>query len=274
MLAHERIHLKRRDYLWKWVAECICCIHWFNPFVWIAFRAFTADMEMSCDEAVLRMWNQDERAEYARVFLAEAVESGEGNIVPFFRKGGTERRIRNMMKSKKITKRTMGICAGVVAAAALLLLPSFWEKDSLASGSEKSIAVDKGVCASAEDNATMVPVTGREYGYPTSQYSYETQETSNDVTENIEKVADDIRNTLGGKEIMICYDKAKSEKLARKHGYHAAYTMVFTADLKILKDSKNKYGLSGHYKDMQWYLVKDDRGNWKIDDADIYHVKK
>ena len=53
VLAHERCHIKRKDPVIKPMALWIACIHWFNPFVWVAYTLFVNDMEMSCDEAVL-----------------------------------------------------------------------------------------------------------------------------------------------------------------------------------------------------------------------------
>ena len=49
VLCHERVHLQRRDYLWKPAALVICCVHWFNPLVWLAFYLMNMDCEMSCD---------------------------------------------------------------------------------------------------------------------------------------------------------------------------------------------------------------------------------
>lgn len=50
VLCHERVHLQRRDYLFKPAALLICCVHWFNPLVWLAFYLMNMDCEMSCDE--------------------------------------------------------------------------------------------------------------------------------------------------------------------------------------------------------------------------------
>ena len=53
VLCHERVHLQRRDYLFKPAALLICCVHWFNPLVWLAFYLMNMDCEMSCDEKVV-----------------------------------------------------------------------------------------------------------------------------------------------------------------------------------------------------------------------------
>lgn len=178
ILSHEKVHLRRRDYLWKGLAECILCVHWFNPLAWIAFRKFTADMEMSCDEAVLRRESRGSRAAYAKVLLAEMVESRKENMVPFFRRGGTERRIHNMMKEKIFSKKRAGICAGVVLAAALLLIPGFWGKETHGKESAQEQSTDSvkasnkkeasDVEAVEEQNEDSVGVGGEE-GIPSSE---------------------------------------------------------------------------------------------------------
>jgi beta-lactamase regulating signal transducer with metallopeptidase domain len=54
VLMHEREHIRRFDYFLKLAAFIIASVHWFNPLAWIAFLLMTKDMEMSCDEAVIR----------------------------------------------------------------------------------------------------------------------------------------------------------------------------------------------------------------------------
>lgn len=63
VLAHEAVHVRRGDNLWKIVMMVAVCIHWFNPLVWIMYVLFTRDMELSCDEKVLFPLRQRERRE-------------------------------------------------------------------------------------------------------------------------------------------------------------------------------------------------------------------
>lgn len=65
VLAHERVHVRRRDYLFKFLAFLALAIHWFNPLVWVSYRLMSEDMEMSCDEAVLRAADSDIRRIYS-----------------------------------------------------------------------------------------------------------------------------------------------------------------------------------------------------------------
>ena len=72
VLCHERVHLKRRDYLWKPLALVICCVHWFNPLVWLAFYLMNMDCEMSCDEKVVKLLGEESKKIYSYTLLEEA----------------------------------------------------------------------------------------------------------------------------------------------------------------------------------------------------------
>ena len=72
VLYHERVHLQRRDYLWKPLALVICCVHWFNPLVWLAFYLMNMDCEMSCDEKVVKLLGEESKKIYSYTLLEEA----------------------------------------------------------------------------------------------------------------------------------------------------------------------------------------------------------
>ncbi len=72
VLCHERVHLQRRDYLFKPVALLICCVHWFNPLVWLAFYLMNMDCEMSCDEKVVKLLGEESKKIYSYTLLEEA----------------------------------------------------------------------------------------------------------------------------------------------------------------------------------------------------------
>lgn len=88
--AHERVHKKRLDNLWRLLALVICCLHWFNPAVWFSLKLFFTDMELSCDERVLRGLEPKARKEYATALLSVAV--GRDLFVSAF--GGAKLRLR------------------------------------------------------------------------------------------------------------------------------------------------------------------------------------
>ena len=69
IIAHERHHIRRCDHIIKLLAYCALCIHWFNPLAWAAFILAGKDMEMSCDEAVIREMGPQIRADYSASLL-------------------------------------------------------------------------------------------------------------------------------------------------------------------------------------------------------------
>jgi beta-lactamase regulating signal transducer with metallopeptidase domain len=69
ILRHERIHVGRRDNLWRLIAIIATCIHWFNPMSWVFLKLFLNDCELACDEGAIKELNPEDRKEYARTLL-------------------------------------------------------------------------------------------------------------------------------------------------------------------------------------------------------------
>ena len=84
VLEHERTHIRRRDYLVKQAAFLVCCVHWFQPAAWISFYLMCRDMEMSCDECVIRKLGNDVRKPYSAALLS--LSSGRKIILSLQRK--------------------------------------------------------------------------------------------------------------------------------------------------------------------------------------------
>ena len=102
ILAHERNHIRRGDHVIKLLAWIALCIHWLNPFAWIAFILAGKDMEMSCDEAVLRQLGPGIRADYSQSLLRLASGQRVISFAPLaFGEGDTKGRVLNMLKWKK-----------------------------------------------------------------------------------------------------------------------------------------------------------------------------
>lgn len=120
---HEQIHKKRLDYLIKPVSFLLCCIHWFNPLVWVSFFLMEKDMEASCDEAVIRRIGYDRRKDYADTLLGLSQSRGWKAGYPIaFGENHVKSRIKGVVKMKKAG---IGVVIGaivLVLAAAVLLL--------------------------------------------------------------------------------------------------------------------------------------------------------
>lgn len=101
ILEHERVHIRRWDFLVKPIAYAIVVLHWFNPFVWVAFSLMNKDMEMSCDERVLRTMDEDGSKEYSYALLNTSAKNS-GFLRPIgFGESNVKERIKNILTYKK-----------------------------------------------------------------------------------------------------------------------------------------------------------------------------
>lgn len=73
ILQHERYHIKRHDHQIKMLAIILLAIHWFNPFVWLAYYLMCRDMEMSCDEQVIIQLGSEIKQDYCNSILGFAM---------------------------------------------------------------------------------------------------------------------------------------------------------------------------------------------------------
>ena len=120
IIAHERYHIRRKDHIVKLLAYAALCVHWFNPLVWVAFAMSGKDMEMSCDEAVIRMYGLKIRADYSASLLRLATGHRIIAGTPLaFGEGDTKGRVLNMAKWKK-PKFWVVICAAIVCIGVLV----------------------------------------------------------------------------------------------------------------------------------------------------------
>lgn len=102
IIRHEQMHIRRFDHIIKPFAFLVLCIHWFNPLVWFAFVAMGNDMELSCDERVLKEMGGDIRKAYSSSLLSLATEKRIINGSPLaFGEGNVGSRIKNVLNYKK-----------------------------------------------------------------------------------------------------------------------------------------------------------------------------
>jgi len=102
ILSHEQVHIKRFDYIVKPFAFMVLCLHWFNPFVWLSFILMSRDMEMSCDERVIKELGSGIKCEYSTSLLAMAVKGGLISGSPLaFGESNAKNRIKNVLNYKK-----------------------------------------------------------------------------------------------------------------------------------------------------------------------------
>ncbi|MCR5204090.1 MAG: M56 family metallopeptidase, partial [Lachnospiraceae bacterium] len=120
VLAHEREHIARKDYFFKVLAYVLLSLYWFVPWVWVAFIIYSRDMELACDEGVIRTMDPESRARYAETLFGCSVSGFDRvyNAVSFGELGVNER-VKNIMKYKKKTI-WISVAAGIVAVLCLV----------------------------------------------------------------------------------------------------------------------------------------------------------
>ena len=114
ILAHEWIHIKRFDALKKLFLTAVLCVHWFNPLVWLLYLLFNRDLELSCDEGVIRLFGEEVKPQYARTLLDAQEQTAYPPLYNAFGKYAIEERIHAIMRRRKAS------LAGVLAACLLV----------------------------------------------------------------------------------------------------------------------------------------------------------
>lgn len=120
IILHEQTHIHRHDHIVKFVAYFILCLHWFNPLAWISFILMGADMEMSCDESVLREMGDETKKDYSMSLLSFATNRRIINGSPLsFGEGGIKERIKNVLNFKKASRLVIIVSVALVAIISL-----------------------------------------------------------------------------------------------------------------------------------------------------------
>ena len=102
VVAHERAHLRRGDHWWKPLGFLLLTVHWFNPLMWLAYVLLCRDIELACDEKVIRELDNEQRADYTQALL----NCSAGRRIPAacplaFGEAGVKERVKSVMNYKK-----------------------------------------------------------------------------------------------------------------------------------------------------------------------------
>ncbi|MDE5991444.1 MAG: peptidoglycan DD-metalloendopeptidase family protein, partial [Oscillospiraceae bacterium] len=155
IVMHERVHIRRRDYLFKLLAFAGLSLHWFNPLIWAAFALMTRDMEMSCDEAVLRECGESGRILYAEALVRVSVKGFGGAAVVGFGETGIKKRVKNVLNYKK-----PGKFAAIAAAVVMLASCTMAGTDAV---TDKADSTDSAGTSTAE---TAMEICGQQFSFP------------------------------------------------------------------------------------------------------------
>ena len=102
VVAHERAHIRRKDHWWKPLGFLLLTIHWFNPFMWLSYVLLCRDIELACDEKVIRELGNEQRADYTQALVACSINRRTIAACPLaFGEVGVKERVKSVMNYKK-----------------------------------------------------------------------------------------------------------------------------------------------------------------------------
>ncbi len=102
VIAHEKAHLARRDHLWKILGYFLLAVYWFHPLCWAAYALFCKDMELACDERVIREYDSAQKRAYSEALLECSLKKRTVIACPLaFGEVGVKDRIRSVVNYKK-----------------------------------------------------------------------------------------------------------------------------------------------------------------------------
>lgn len=122
ILRHEMTHFKRHDILYKWFAEFVKCVHWFNPISWYVSKQIASECEISCDMAVTKNMTDSEEMSYVSTILS-LLPTGKSKQLPLTTQMASSKKFLKrrfiMIKNKKTTSRFMSVLSAVIAVVML-----------------------------------------------------------------------------------------------------------------------------------------------------------
>ena len=102
VVAHERAHIPRKDHWWKPLGFLLLTIHWFNPFMWLSYVLLCRDIELACDEKVIRELGNEQRADYTQALVACSINRRTIAACPLaFGEVGVKERVKSVMNYQK-----------------------------------------------------------------------------------------------------------------------------------------------------------------------------
>lgn len=102
IIGHEKAHIRRKDHWWKPFGFLLLTLHWFNPLMWIAYVLLCRDIELACDEKVIKELGNEQRADYTQALLACSVNRRMIAACPLaFGEIGVKERVKNVLNYKK-----------------------------------------------------------------------------------------------------------------------------------------------------------------------------
>ncbi len=188
VIAHENVHIKRRDYLWKLLAFAFLTVYWFNPLVWVAYIIFSRDIEFACDEKVIKKYGEEYKAAYSTALLNCSIKKKSVNINPLaFGEVSVKSRIKNILKYKKPSLWISVISVVLIIALGVFFLTDPLDKE-ITDKAKKEDKITETVTYEIVEDTTSEPeetVTS----IPTENTSQETEPQNTETSKQQETVS-------------------------------------------------------------------------------------
>lgn len=145
VVAHEQAHIRRKDHWWKPLGFLLLTIHWFNPLMWLAYVLLCRDIELACDEKVIKELGNEQRADYTQALVACSVNRRMIAACPLaFGEVGIKERVKSVMNYKKpaFWVTVLSVIACIVVAVCFLTNPmrdSFSLRIVVPAGSQEEV---------------------------------------------------------------------------------------------------------------------------------------
>lgn len=158
VIAHEQAHISRKDHWWKPIGFLILTIHWFNPLIWLGYVLLCRDIELACDEKVVKEWNTEQRADYSQALLTCSVNRRMISASPLaFGEVGVKNRVKSVLNYKKpaFWIILIAIAASIAAGVCFLTNPKTSISDELAVFFDGQIA-EYHLCENSKSNYAVM----------------------------------------------------------------------------------------------------------------------
>lgn len=146
VIAHEQAHLRRCDHLWKPLGFLILSLHWFNPLMWVGYVLLCRDIELACDEKVIKELTPEQRADYSQALLTCSVSRRMIAACPLaFGEIGVKNRVKTVLNYKKPAFWVIVVAViALIAAAVCFLTDPVSDKTEYADPPDNELTVDTG----------------------------------------------------------------------------------------------------------------------------------
>lgn len=221
ILLHETIHILKHDNIMKLLGMGITCIHWFNPLVWLAYRLFCSDLEMRCDEEVIRLMGDDIKKSYCTSIVCRAMKQKRFGILPessFTRKtlGGMEVKMRiNNLINKKQAPKVVAIGLSLLAVGAVAAFSS----SALASEKNDTATVKAEEVTTEEATIEGAAIEGATIEGATIEETTPDADTSTEQVDVKEEKVDLVPEKAPEEAELPLADTPSQDEEAINHGY-------------------------------------------------------